>query len=395
MQRLSFFFAALLLVFFAAGGSNTGTAQSTPPVNVLITLTGENFTRQSTVFIGTAQFAPEYVSPNVLRVSIPKAMLSSAQPNNVRVVNPSAGGGSSAALPLVVACATANPIALEFSYAVKQTSFHQLDSARNTVSLSETDIAFNRVRALPVVKRTRASGTIYNDGTHTTTFTDETSAVEQPVFTDMGQDAENLRITKSTVVDHRRDTATVTMYDASGTVLLKVPLPKQSLKTLVDSLRANPSSCPGATTALAVAASTPKDGAALNATLPPLSSMELLLQRARTNDIPVERIGTSQRYKITLPHTQDILGLKFNTEATRIEAYINADPAKNVMESVHSFNGTQLLHSTYFVPRSLGACAPDYKAVVNVSYYTTPTGVAMKLVSQTDIEQMTMNNYIR
>ncbi|MFY7998771.1 MAG: hypothetical protein ACOVSW_09245 [Candidatus Kapaibacteriota bacterium] len=123
--------------------------------------------------------------------------------------------------------------------------------------------------------------------------------------------------------------------------------------------------------------------------------MIVLLARATAQNFPVQQLGTSQRYKITMPHTQDILGLKFNTEATRIEAYINADPAKNVMESIHSFNGAQLLHSTYFVPRSLGNCAPEYKTVLNVSYYSTPTGVAMKLVSQTDIEQMTMNNYIR
>ena len=370
-------------------------AQTTPPANVLITLTGENFTRQSTVFIGTSQFTPEFVSANMLRVSIPRTMLSSAQPNNVRVVNPSAGGGSSQGLPLVVACQTANPVALEFSYALKQTSYHQLDSARNTVTLSETDIAFNRVRALPVVKRTRASGTIYNDGTHTTTFTDETSAAEQPVFTDMGQDAENRRITKSTVVDHRHDTATVTMYDASGAVLLKIPLPKQSLKTLVDSIRANPSPCPLTIGSLAAQTESPKDGASLNAALPPSSSVEMLLARARAQNIAVEQIGISQRYKITMPHTQNILGLRLNTEATRIETYLNAAPSHRVIESIHSFNGTTLLHSTYFVPRSLGRCSPEYKAVINVSYYTTQTGVAMKFITQTDIEQMTMNNYIR
>jgi hypothetical protein len=390
------FFSLLCVLCIFCGAGNSATAQAQPPVNVIITLTGENFLPQSSVFVGSAQFTPEFVSPNVLRVSIPRAMLSSVQPNNVRVVNPvlpvsGSGGGSSAGLPLVVACETVNAVALEFAYTTKQLSFHTLDSARNTVSLSETDIAFNAVRVVPMVKRTRVSGTINNDGTHITTYTDETVASEQPVYTDMARDAENLRQTKSTVVDHRQDTATVTMYDASGAVIQRIPYQKKSLRELVNSLRANPSPCPNPS-ALRVGAAQ-----ALPAFVGPgaPSSMRQLVQSAQDSGFTVEQQGTGSRYKIILPHNPNTLGLRFNTEATRIEAYIDTDPAKNVVESIHGFNGSRLVHSTYYVPRTLGNCAPDYKTIVHVSYYTTPTGVAMKFISQTDIQQMTMNNFIR
>lgn len=183
------------------------------------------------------------------------------------------------------------------------------------------------------------------------------------------------------------------MYDASGSILFAFPLPQQSYKRLVDSMRAHPSPC---TPTMAALAGTKATAGNLAAALPTTGSMQQLVQQAQARaGVTVVRQGTSERYKITMPHDSAALGFRFNTEATRIEAYVNAASAQNVIESIHSFNGSTLKHSTYFVPRAFGLCTPEYKTIVNVSYYTTPSNVAMMFVSQTDIEQMTINNYIR
>ena len=163
MKRFCLFiaFAALLTL-----GRLTAQAQTTPPANVIITLTGDNFTRQSTVFIGTAQFTPEFVSANMLRVSIPRTMLSSAQPNNVRVVNPSAGGGSSQGLPLVVACRTngePNQLA-DFSMTIKTTVYCDLSEPMNESALTEGQKMNLTLSRMPYQSKVVVSGTYFRDG---------------------------------------------------------------------------------------------------------------------------------------------------------------------------------------------------------------------------------------
>jgi hypothetical protein len=299
-----------------------------------------------------------------------------------------------------------NPIALQFSYTVTQTSFHQTDPA-NTATVSASEAELNAVRALPVVKRTRTDGIIYNDGTHRTTITDLTTAADQPTFTDMPMDAANLRTMKTAIVDHRRDTATVTIFDAGGTVLFTANMPKQSYKTLVDSLRAQPNPCPVTVQSLAAPVagasgvhtqgiSAPIAGAAAPGPPTPTGSMRQLLLHAQIRGATIRQLGTNGRYSISFAHSDSALGIRFNTQAARTQVYINANPAVNVVESVHSFDAANtLLHSTYYVPRATGQCSAEYKTILHVSYYKTPSNVAMQFVTQTDIEQITLNNYIR
>ncbi len=387
IARCCLFCCSLVLSVFL----HNAQAQTTPPANVIITLTGENFTRQSTVFIGTAQFAPEFVSPNVLRVSIPKTMLSSAQPNNVRVVNPSAGGGSSAALPLVVACATNNLLAFEFSYIINQISFDELDSVKNITPINLSDGALNKIRNNPVSKRVQLESKVYKDGSHITTITDLSSANERSIFvTDMPLNSANLKVSRVTTINHlpeagKPDTlALVTITDAAGTTLQSYPMKRYSYKTIIDMLILQPNPCTQNSSPAA---------ASLQSITQPLSSMEGLVQQAQSNGALIES-WANNRYKITMYAPFPALNIPIAAQITKIIAIINAAPDKNYIESLHCYKGSEQASSTYFLPSKLGDCATPYRAIINKNMYKTPDGTFMRSVNITEFESTNFKNYI-
>jgi hypothetical protein len=161
MQRFLFICCAVAVLLL--GGQHT--SAQTAVDSVKITLTGENFTRQSTVFVGSTQYTPTYNDPTKLTITIPRSMITSAQPNNVRVVNPSAGGGSSNSIPIVVTCRTAEPIQLaSFSMRIKTTTYSDLSKTMNEDTLTEGQKMNLRLSRMQYQSKVVLSGTYFRDG---------------------------------------------------------------------------------------------------------------------------------------------------------------------------------------------------------------------------------------
>mgnify|MGYP002783896353 CR=1 FL=1 len=374
MKRFSFFvaFAALLLLGRLTLHVQTAQAQTTPPPNVIITLTGDNFTRQSTVFIGTAQFTPEYVSPNTLRVSIPRSLLSSAQPNNVRVVNPSAGGGSSAALPLVVACRANNAVFADVSIVATTYSFHQLDSARYaTPEFSSTPISADMRQMLaiknrPYIKKSSMTGKVFNDGNAEIRFEDLES--NEPSSLPL-QDQIRYSIMKTA-------TDSIEVYTGTNELLFKLPVGSKPFKPIVDKIYAirdaifNQSQTTQAqrTTSSSAAPGTifPSDSVIARTTI---------LYEAWKMGFPVQRVGNSHYYRITLRDSvmipNDILASVKLAPSEEIHIFLNT--ATDVVEEIRTFRGTQIPKP--LVHRTIQNYSFDannkiiWKSKVSYSYY--------------------------
>ena len=380
MKRFSFFvaFAALLLLGRLTLHVQTAQAQTTPPPNVIITLTGDNFTRQSTVFIGTAQFTPEYVSPNTLRVSIPRSLLSSAQPNNVRVVNPSAGGGSSAALPLVVACRANNAVFADVSIVSRKYAFHQLDSAKYAQPpYSNAPIQAEQQRELAILysmyqKTTSVSGKIFNDG-------------------NVELRAEDISVPSAQLTDYdvrysimKTATDSIEYYNKFGEILLKAPVGSKPMKLILDKVQPIRDSVrlrnlAAATSQSQTQSTTSGTSGSTTATIPmPDDSLVArngtLYDAWRLGFIPT-RIGSSPRYRVWLNRNVDIpndllatVRLAANEE---MELIVNTDT--DVVEEIRTYRGTTspkpLVHRTTqrysYTPENL----VKWKSSISYSYY--------------------------
>ncbi len=386
MKRFSIRQFPLLLAaiaFLFCMGQRSATAQT----NVIITLTGENFTRQSTVFIGTAQFAPEFVSPNTLRVSIPQTMLSSAQPNNVRVVNPSAGGGSSAALPLVVACATVNPIAADFTITIKKSAYHDVDSTElGGRALSAIEQANVNAAAVPFFSRTSYAGKLLNNGNMEITMR-ELPVPEDPV------PARN-RLSGSSVqplvayTTINTAAGTLALFKQNGDTVLSIPTPKAPFKPLLDVI----------TNALARARQTPTLVAATTTPQLPDSNMFLRAAQQYPLQCSVTTIDAARSlYAITISSSindpANPLGNITLAPGARVKLFVNT-----VANNVYAAHTQKLVNGVYKTIHSLYSWyKPDnitLQRTVSFSSYTSSAGTPMVHVVTDDFEEFTITNYL-
>lgn len=279
---------------------------------VILTLSGENFTPQSSVFVGTTQYTPEYVSPTTLRISVLRSTILAGQTNkNVRVVNPSAGGGTSRDVPIVLACRAANGVFAEVNITMETHSFHVLDSARfATPKYAQTTISDDMRRQLqimniPSVKKSSISGDVFNDGNAVLRF-DELSSnapYDLPV-----SDQIKYNIVKTA-------TDSVEYYSGTNKLLFKLPIGSKPFKLVVDKIREIQSVLPSPSQTQAqgipqASVGGPGQGFAAAPQPMPTDSNIIkspLLIGASSKGLPVERIASSPFYRITLKDSNSII----------------------------------------------------------------------------------------
>ena len=341
-----FCFVALLLV----SGQLPLVAQ---PPNVLMTLTGNNFTRQSVVVVGTVQFTPEYVSASTLRISIPRTMLSQAQPNNVRVVNPSAGGGSSAILPLVFTCKANNAVFANVSIVSMNYTFHQLDSAKYaTPEYASTPISDDmrtqlRIQNRPYIKKSSITGKILNDGNVDFRF----------------EDFQNNEPTDLPVADQvkysllKTATDSIEIYNGANELLLKAPAGSKPFKPIVDKVRAIRDAVQNLTQPVPASLGQPSSGQPSLGQPPPTSTALPppalpsdtviarlpILYEAWSMGFSVQKIRTSPYYRITLDKNVIVPNdfLASVRLAANEEMHILVNSITGVVEEIRTFRGSQ------------------------------------------------------
>ena len=375
MKRFSFFvaFAALLLLGRLTLHVQTAQAQTTPPPNVIITLTGDNFTRQSTVFIGTAQFTPEYVSPNTLRVSIPRSLLSSAQPNNVRVVNPSAGGGSSAALPLVVACRTAeNPQLADFSMTMKTTTYSDLSEPMNEENLAEGQKLILSHSRMPYNSRTVMSGKYLRNGNAEVNVSFVPDADNPFAANPPSSSANSL-----SRVYMNSASGEATFYNAANQIMRVTPIDSVPFKPVTDFLRSTLLRLDSGMTATTT-----------NTIPPPADSLirkSIYLADAYQSGFPITQIAPG-RYKIQYQRTAN-LSLPSN-ETIRI--YVKSP--EDYIERYEVFRDNRLefrIRYEYDNPVP-GKIVPRLRRTVSSTFYILE-GMPLKNVTVNNFEEFTLN----
>lgn len=77
-------------------------AETTQDLPLTITITGENFTPETSVLFGSSTLVPTSISPTSLQVTLLPDNVAAAGTFEVRVINPPPGGGASNSLPFVV-----------------------------------------------------------------------------------------------------------------------------------------------------------------------------------------------------------------------------------------------------------------------------------------------------
>ena len=374
MKRF-FCFLLLTALLVITGQRSSLQAQPTAADTIKVTLTGNNFTRQSVVFVGTTQFTPEYVSPNTLDIKIPRSILSSVQPNNVRVVNPSAGGGSSAALPIVAVCRANNAVFADVSIIATTYTFHQLDSAKYaTPEYVNTPISPDMQRLIaiknnPYIKKTCMTGKVFNDGHAEIRFED----LESSEPTDLpSQDQIRYSIMKTA-------TDSIEVYSGANELLFKLPVGSKPFKPIVDKVYALRDAILNQSQSVQTQTqSTSPSGSTTGPILLPSDSViakSALLYEAWKMDFPVQRIGTSPYYRITLNKNviipNDLLAsVKL---ALNEEMHILVNTTTDVVEEIRTFRGEitpkplvhRIIQNYYFDANNRIV----WKSKVSYSYY--------------------------
>jgi len=380
MKRF-FCFLLLTALLVITGQRSSLQAQPTAADTIKVTLTGNNFTRQSVVFVGTTQFTPEYVSPNTLDIKIPRSILSSVQPNNVRVVNPSAGGGSSSALPIVAVCRANNAVFAEVTIVTRSYTFQQLDSVRySTPPYSNAPLSQEQQRELAILysmhkKTTSVSGKVFNDG-------------------NVELRAENTSIPAEHQTDYdirysimKTATDSIEYYNKAGEIVMKAPVGNKPMKLILDkvqpirdSVRARNQAqvqvVPAQSQTQSVGSGT-TDSTSITIPMPndSLIARNGTLYDAWRLGFTPTRIGSSPRYRVLLNHnvdvTNDLLATVRLAANEEMELIVNTET--DVVEEIRTYRGTTtpkpLVHRTIqrysYTPENL----VKWKSVISYSFY--------------------------
>ncbi len=330
-------------VLLLGGQPKAALAQPADTTRVIMTLSGENFTPQSSVFIGTTQYTPEYVSPNTLRISVLRSVILAGQTSkNVRVVNPSAGGGASRDVPIVLACRAANAVFAEVNITMQSYTYHLLDSAKYAASANPPPISDNMSKQIavmgkPYVKKTSMSGNILNDGNAEIRF--ENIQDNEPALLPAA-DQIKYSILKTA-------TDSIEVYSATNVLITKIPAGSKPFKPIVDKVNAlRDAVLPLSENPPQTFAAGPGPGPAPGPgpiTLPTDSTIarSAILLEAWSMGFPIQRLGTSPRYRITLDKNvikpNDLVSTVSRAQNEDILIYYNS--ATDVIEEIRTMRG--------------------------------------------------------
>jgi hypothetical protein len=331
-------------------GSSAGMsvyAQASPPppldtARIVITITGENFLRQSTVFVGTTEFTPEYVSPGELRVRILRSLLAQAQTNNIRVVNPpasggSAGGGSSETMPLVTTCKAQNPVFADVRMTIRNFSFHMLDSSKTDgATLTEAQRRELSIMNIPYEKTTSISGKIFNDGNAEIRF--EQLSTSEP------SDISGSKRMKYFILKTATDS--MSFYDANNALIVAVPVANKPYKRIADKVKyLSTIFAPGSGALQTTKSPTSAATASIIGPPDPVIRNNAMLYEAWVMGFNPQKIGASPRYRIMFDHDffvpEDphawVSSIKL-AAGEHMECIFNS--ATNVIEEIRTYRGT-------------------------------------------------------
>jgi hypothetical protein len=349
MQRFLFkqflFFCCAVAVLLLGGQPNAALAQP-DTTRVILTLSGENFTPQSSVFVGTTQYTPQYVSPTTLRISVLRSTILAGQTNkNVRVVNPSAGGGTSRDVPIVLACRANNAVFADVTIVTKNYTYQQLDSQRyaappySNVPISEGHQRELAVGYKPYEKKTSITGKVFNDGNAELRFEelDNRNTPDLPP-----EDRIKYYVMKTA-------TDSIEFYNANNQLMVKMPVGSKIFKPIVDKVNtvrdAVFAQFPAQAQRQSQAQAAGPGGPII--VPPPMPSDSLvarnpILYEAWRLGYTPQRIGTSPRYRVLLDKNVDVpndiaatVRLAANEE---MELLVNT--STNALEEIRTYRGT-------------------------------------------------------
>jgi hypothetical protein len=334
-----------------------------------ITLYGSGFIPSSVVKLNGQSIPALYVSPNTLKLVIPSGIPVGTYP--VTVFNPTLGGGTSGQQILTISRQNDPNVALEYSYSLRQTIYHELDSTRLPTNLPYIDSKLLPTRIPPLVQRTQINGIIFFDGNVNLTMQDQTTDADNPIIGNAPITPE--RKVKQTVISS--GTSSVTMFDAQGQVLNQGTISLPSYKPLIDSLRLG-------------------QAFQLNGMGPTsmTQTMGFVLADARSKGCTDSALGDG-RYKIKMNNT---LGAYIQPLPSGMKAEMLIDVPNNKMERLSLFKENNEPFSTTYFQYSLSPNGIQQPSMVrNEIYFKLAGGTVIKTVQMTEYLSIRYLNYVR